>query len=236
MAAPVLDADGRAWAGVAIQGPTARLADARLAELAPVLVATAGADGRGRRIGCRSMTRWHLAELNIARLRQPLDHPDTAEFVAALDEINALAESSPGFVWRLTDDSGQSSSYVRGLRRPADDHQPLGVGVARALARLRVPHRPHRRSCAAAASGSSGWTRRTSCAGGCPPGHVPSVDEAVERLDRLRTRGRQRRRLHAARLARPPAVARPPVASAGAWNASASSASPTPARARSTTP
>ncbi len=42
MAAPVLDADGRAWAGVAIQGPTARLADARLAELAPVLVATAG--------------------------------------------------------------------------------------------------------------------------------------------------------------------------------------------------
>ena len=64
---------------------------------------------------------WHLAELNVARLRQPLDHPDTAEFVAALDAINALAESSPGFVWRLTDESGHSSSYVR-----ADD-DPLVI-------------------------------------------------------------------------------------------------------------
>ena len=65
--------------------------------------------------------RWHLAELNVARLRQPLDHPDTAEFVDALDGINALAESSPGFVWRLADDCGQSSSYVR-----ADD-DPLVI-------------------------------------------------------------------------------------------------------------
>jgi len=54
----------------------------------------------------------HLAELNVARLHEPLDHEGTAEFVAALEPINALAEASPGFVWRLTDDEGQSSSYV----------------------------------------------------------------------------------------------------------------------------
>lgn len=55
----------------------------------------------------------HLAELNIARLRRPLDANETAEFVAALNPINLIAESTPGFVWRLTDDSGQPSSFVR---------------------------------------------------------------------------------------------------------------------------
>ena len=55
---------------------------------------------------------YHLAQLNIARLRQPMDHEDSAEFVRALDPINQLAESTPGFVWRLKDDDGASSSYV----------------------------------------------------------------------------------------------------------------------------
>jgi hypothetical protein len=52
-------------------------------------------------------------QYNIGRIRRPLDHPDVAEFIASLDPINALAEDSPGFVWRLTDDDGQSSSYVK---------------------------------------------------------------------------------------------------------------------------
>jgi hypothetical protein len=47
---------------------------------------------------------WHFAQYNIARLHEPLDHPATAEFVANLDRVNAIAEASPGFVWRLTDD------------------------------------------------------------------------------------------------------------------------------------
>ncbi len=55
----------------------------------------------------------HLAEINIARLRRPLDDAETAEFVAALEPINLIAERSPGFVWRLTDDTGQSSTFVR---------------------------------------------------------------------------------------------------------------------------
>jgi len=52
----------------------------------------------------------HLAQCNIARLKAPIDAPETADFVAALDGINALAESSPGFVWRLQDDSGNATS------------------------------------------------------------------------------------------------------------------------------
>jgi len=61
---------------------------------------------------------WHLAQFNIARLHQPLDHPDTAPFVAALGIVNALAEAAPGYVWRLQDASGQSSSYVRAYDDP----------------------------------------------------------------------------------------------------------------------
>jgi len=61
---------------------------------------------------------WELAQFNVALLKAPLDHPDTAEFVANLETINSVAESSPGFVWRLTDDSGLSSSYVAAYDDP----------------------------------------------------------------------------------------------------------------------
>ncbi|MGB8362362.1 MAG: DUF3291 domain-containing protein, partial [Acidimicrobiia bacterium] len=54
----------------------------------------------------------HLAQCNIGRVHKPLDAEEMAEFVAALEPINALAESSPGFVWRLKDEDGLSSSYV----------------------------------------------------------------------------------------------------------------------------
>ncbi len=49
------------------------------------------------------MPRWHLAQLNIAEPKEPLDSPVLADFVANLDRINAMAESAPGFVWRLVD-------------------------------------------------------------------------------------------------------------------------------------
>ena len=51
----------------------------------------------------------HLAEINVARLRYPLDDPRIADFVDNLDRINALAEESPGFVWRLKDESGNAT-------------------------------------------------------------------------------------------------------------------------------
>lgn len=56
--------------------------------------------------------RYHLAELNLARLLYPLDGPESAEFAAALEPVNMLAELAPGFIWRLKDDGGSSSSYV----------------------------------------------------------------------------------------------------------------------------
>ena len=52
-----------------------------------------------------------LAQLNIGRLRQPIDHPDTADFANALDEVNALADDAAGFVWRLQDEDGNATSF-----------------------------------------------------------------------------------------------------------------------------
>ena len=62
----------------------------------------------------------YIAEVNIARMKMPLESPEMAAFVARLDEINALADRSPGFVWRLQGDDG-NSTYVR----PYDDDRIL---------------------------------------------------------------------------------------------------------------
>lgn len=56
------------------------------------------------------MATHHLAQLNIARMRAPLDAPELADFVAGLPEINGLADAAPGFVWRLQDEMGDATS------------------------------------------------------------------------------------------------------------------------------
>lgn len=52
----------------------------------------------------------HLAQVNIARARAAMDDPLMAGFVARLDDINAQADSSPGFVWRLQTEDGNATS------------------------------------------------------------------------------------------------------------------------------
>lgn len=64
------------------------------------------------------MTKYHLAQLNIALMSAPLDSPVLADFVANLDRINALAERSPGFVWRLQTETGDATA----LRDFGDDY------------------------------------------------------------------------------------------------------------------
>ncbi|MGI9502367.1 MAG: DUF3291 domain-containing protein, partial [Geminicoccaceae bacterium] len=54
---------------------------------------------------------FHLAQINIARARFPIDDPGMADFMSQLDEINALADAAPGFVWRLQDDSGNATNF-----------------------------------------------------------------------------------------------------------------------------
>ena len=53
-----------------------------------------------------------LAQVNIARLHAPLDHPQLRDFVDGLAPINALAEASPGFVWRLQGEAGDATGVA----------------------------------------------------------------------------------------------------------------------------
>jgi len=131
---------------------------------------------------------YQLAQLNVARLRHPLDDERTSEFVDALDPINALAEASPGFVWRLTDESGQSSSYVDVSDDPLfiinlsvwESPEHLRAFVYRTdhrdfLRRKAEWFRPHQRPFAVC-----WWV---------PTGHRPDEHEAMTRLDRLERDG-----------------------------------------------
>jgi Domain of unknown function (DUF3291) len=54
----------------------------------------------------------HLAQINIARLIAPLDDPKIGEFVTQLGPINALADSSPGFIWRLQSEQGNATGLA----------------------------------------------------------------------------------------------------------------------------
>ncbi len=65
---------------------------------------------RGYRTAVQSAGSWELAQVNIARLREPLDSAALADFMAALDPVNAEAESAPGFVWRLQAEDGNATS------------------------------------------------------------------------------------------------------------------------------
>jgi GNAT superfamily N-acetyltransferase len=76
----------------------------------------------------------HLAQVNIATLRAPIDDPATAEFVAGLDPVNAAGDAAPGFVWRLADDTGNATA----IRAFADPLRILNLTVWESLDALRA--------------------------------------------------------------------------------------------------
>ncbi len=55
------------------------------------------------------MQDWHIAQLNVATALYDFEDPHIAEFFERLDEVNALADNSPGFVWRLQSESGNAT-------------------------------------------------------------------------------------------------------------------------------
>lgn len=133
------------------------------------------------------VAKFHLAQVNIARASAPLDSPQLVDFMAALDRINALAEASPGFVWRLKSDAGNATDIVA-----FDDPQMIinmsvwatiealfdftyKTGHTAIMARRRdwfdKPGAPHM---------ALWWV---------PAGHLPTIDEAKARLRILEERG-----------------------------------------------
>jgi hypothetical protein len=133
------------------------------------------------------MTDHHLAQLNVGRLRRPLDAPESAGFVAGLKPINALADAAPGFVWRLTDENGEDATSIH----PNGDDMIVNLSVWESRESLwnfayRSDHLEllrHRRE----------WFLRLAepiaALWWVPAGHVPSVEEALGRLALLREKG-----------------------------------------------
>jgi hypothetical protein len=79
------------------------------------------------------MTEFHLAQVNVARLSAPLDSPQLADFVANLEPINAIADASDGFVWRLQTEAGDATA----LRFMDDDWLIVNMSVWASLEALR---------------------------------------------------------------------------------------------------
>jgi Domain of unknown function (DUF3291) len=79
------------------------------------------------------MPTYHLAQINIGRILAPIDDPVMAEFVAQLAPVNALADSSPGFVWRLQTESGDATS----IRVYEDEMVAINMSVWESVDALR---------------------------------------------------------------------------------------------------
>jgi hypothetical protein len=130
---------------------------------------------------------YQLAEVNIARMLAPLDAPLMAEFVAQLDVINALADASPGFVWRLQTSEGDATA----LRPYEDDRILVNLSVWADLPALSafVYKSRHRQ----VLQQRRRWFERLNefhlALWWVPAGHIPTIEEAKERLDYLRTHG-----------------------------------------------
>jgi hypothetical protein len=138
------------------------------------------------------MSGWQLAQVNIGRLREPLDHPQLAAFVDALDPVNEAADQAPGFVWRLqteegnaasieafTWDTGESAGLIINMSVWTDvEHLTAFVlgDLHRAILRQRRQF----------------FQKMTESYLACwwvPKGHRPSTDEAEDRVRHLRANG-----------------------------------------------
>ncbi len=128
-----------------------------------------------------------LAQLNVGRLLAPLESPAIAGFVAELDRINRLADTSPGFVWRLATETGNATDI-----RPTDDDLFLiNMSVWTSIEALRAF--TYTTSHADVLRQRRAWFERAVEAHlvlwWVPTGHRPSIAEALERLDLLRRDG-----------------------------------------------
>jgi hypothetical protein len=124
------------------------------------------------------MSNWHLAQMNLLHALGNPDSPEMAEFYAQIPAINALAEASPGFVWRMKDEAGDPLllvnlsvwESVEALKEFA--YRSTHVDVFRNRERwFHKPTQPHQ---------VLWWI---------PAGHHPNFAEAQAKLDLLRASG-----------------------------------------------
>jgi hypothetical protein len=133
------------------------------------------------------MASHELAQLNIGVIKGPMDSPVMADFAANLDRINAVAEASPGFVWRLQTDAGDATAI-----RPFDDENMLvNMSVWRDVASLNsyVYSSAHVELMRRRREWFEPMREAFLVLWWVPRGHRPSVEEAIARLETLRAKG-----------------------------------------------
>ena len=133
------------------------------------------------------MTAFHLAQANIGRILAPLDHPIMDGFRTQLDPINALADRTPGFVWRLQTEEGNAMAI-----RPYDDERmAINMSVWESLPALQ--QFVYRSAHAATLRDRQQWFEPMPgpimVLWWIAAGHIPSVAEAIERLAHLQQHG-----------------------------------------------
>ena len=133
-----------------------------------------------------------LAQVNIGRMLAPLDSPRLADFVAGLDPVNALADSAPGFVWRLQTEDGNATSV-----RAFEWDQAGSAGVIVNMSVWETPEAlaafvysdTHRRVLAQRRQWFERMTEAYTALWWIPRGTVPTPADAEERVRRLRANG-----------------------------------------------
>ena len=130
----------------------------------------------------------HLAQLNIGRIRYEIDDPRMADFANNLAMVNGLAERTPGFVWRYIDSSGNSTAT-----RPyaGDPRMAINLSVWESVEALErfVWQTVHKRFYGRRPEWFEHLGESYFVMWWVPAGHRPTVEEAVERLEHLKTHG-----------------------------------------------
>lgn len=130
----------------------------------------------------------NLAQVNIGRVLGGPDDPRMADFYHNLARVNALAERMPGFVWRLKDAGGDSAMA---LHWPGDPTMSVNMSVwesAEALGRF-VFQTVHRNFYARKPEFFELASEPTVAMWWVEAGHIPTLEEAKERLEHLRVHG-----------------------------------------------
>ena len=129
----------------------------------------------------------HLAELNIAKAVDDLDSERLADFVAALDRVNGIAERSDGFVWRLQDESGNATD----IQATEDPRMIVNLSVWETAEHLEhfVWNTIHKQIYNKKAKWFEAPAEAHFVMWWVPQGHEPAVEEAMARLAHLNEHG-----------------------------------------------
>ena len=134
-----------------------------------------------------SNTKFQLAQLNLASFRLPPEDPVNADFVNSLDRINAIAEAQPGFVWRFTGE-GNNAMDVAVIDNPLVIPNLSVWTDIESLQQFAYRNNAHRDL----VRRRKEWFNEMAfylVLWWVPEGHIPTVTEAMQRLNHLRDNG-----------------------------------------------